>query len=88
MRGACTLEKEGIIKVSTAHLSDANLASSATGVPKGDYVRLEVSDNGCGMTETLKAKIFDPFFSTKFAGRGLGLAVVQGIVRTHGGDII
>jgi two-component system, cell cycle sensor histidine kinase and response regulator CckA len=50
-------------------------------------VRLEVSDNGCGLTEEAKAKIFDPFFTTKFAGRGLGLAVVQGIVSAHGGAI-
>jgi two-component system cell cycle sensor histidine kinase/response regulator CckA len=46
-----------------------------------------VSDNGCGLTEEAKAKIFDPFYTTKFAGRGLGLAVVQGIVRAHGGAI-
>ena len=46
-----------------------------------------MSDNGCGLTEEATAKIFDPFFTTKFAGRGLGLAVVQGIVRAHGGAI-
>src|SRR6202158_99775 len=82
-------EKDGIISLSTAQVSGSvNLASnSASGISPGEYVRLEVSDNGCGMTETVKAKIFDPFFSTKFAGRGLGLAVVQGIVRTHSGDI-
>jgi CheY-like chemotaxis protein len=54
---------------------------------EGDYVRLEVTDSGCGMTEQVQARIFDPFFTSKFAGRGLGLASVQGIVRGHGGAI-
>jgi two-component system, cell cycle sensor histidine kinase and response regulator CckA len=53
----------------------------------GDYVLLEVSDDGCGMTEDTKTKIFDPFFSTKSLGRGMGLAAVQGIVRGAGGAI-
>ena len=82
-------DTQGVITVTAAQVTgDKNLAlNNAKDLIAGDYVRIEVSDTGCGMTEETRAKIFDPFFSTKFAGRGLGLAVVQGIVRDLGGAI-
>jgi PAS domain S-box-containing protein len=54
---------------------------------RGNRVLVEVSDNGCGMDPATLNRIFDPFFTTKFLGRGLGLAAVQGIVRSLNGEI-
>jgi PAS domain S-box-containing protein len=77
----------GVISVRTglARLDPESLDQPLAGAEMrpGDYVILEVLDSGCGMDEATRARIFDPFFSTKFAGRGLGLAAVSGILRAH-----
>ncbi len=54
---------------------------------RGDFVLLEVQDNGKGMEKEVAEKVFDPFFTTKFTGRGMGLAAVVGIMRAHHGAI-
>ncbi len=54
----------------------------------GTYAFIEVVDDGCGMNEETRARLFEPFYTTKFTGRGLGLSAVQGIVRGHAGGIV
>jgi CheY-like chemotaxis protein len=54
---------------------------------QGNSIRIDVSDTGCGMDSETQRRIFDPFFTTKVLGRGLGLAAVQGIIRSLNGQI-
>jgi two-component system cell cycle sensor histidine kinase/response regulator CckA len=77
------------IRTGTVEADRATLAQvvPSADLAKGTYVFFEVSDTGCGMDEATRERIFDPFFTTKFTGRGLGLAAVLGIVRSHGGGI-
>ncbi|MFZ0593721.1 MAG: response regulator [Bryobacteraceae bacterium] len=79
----------GVIQVSTSRtrVYEASRFVAGASLPEGDYVLLEVSDTGHGMTQQAQAQIFDPFYTTKSMGRGLGLSAVQGIVRSHGGAI-
>lgn len=73
--------------IDTGEPSEPGLHTLGFDLPPGECVAIEVSDSGIGMDRQMLTQIFDPFFTTKFTGRGLGLAVVQGVVRTLGGGI-
>jgi two-component system, cell cycle sensor histidine kinase and response regulator CckA len=72
----------GATRCDTDYLSTTELTGD---LKPGMYIHIEVSDTGCGMSAETRSHIFEPFFSTKFAGRGLGLAAALGIVKAHRG---
>jgi PAS domain S-box-containing protein len=83
-------DRNGKVRVTT-RCEDLSPTTEAQFIPErpepGVYAVLDVEDDGIGMDENVRAKIFDPFFSTKFAGRGLGLSAVLGIVRRSRGAV-
>jgi len=83
-------DKPGILKVEMGTMEvDKDFMKTHPDLHPGQYVRLSVSDTGCGMDRATLARVFDPFFTTKAVGEGtgLGLAVVHGIMKSHYGDI-
>jgi PAS domain S-box-containing protein len=74
----------GVVRLEAAELEGCVAGAE---LEPGEYVFLEVRDDGVGMSPDVMARIFDPFFSTKASGRGLGLAAVLGIVRGHQGAL-
>lgn len=85
-------ENRGVISISTStfRVDDDHPIVGVCGesLPPGRYVCLSVADTGCGMDRATLNKVFDPFYTTKSNGRGLGLATVRGIIRAHRGALL
>jgi CheY-like chemotaxis protein len=77
--------RTGVLECDSAYLGRSLMKEKPA---PGPFVFLEVTDTGCGMDVMTQHKLFDPFFSTKFTGRGLGMAEVMGITKGHQGAII
>jgi two-component system cell cycle sensor histidine kinase/response regulator CckA len=83
------IEGKGRIRITTSEVVvDARSEDVPAHIKSGPYVCLAVEDTGGGMEESIRQRIFEPFFSTKFQGRGLSMAAVYGIIKNHGGFIL
>ena len=83
-----SIEGKGYIKISCRNeLIAEDIDGIIPYVEPGNYIRISFEDNGKGMDEETRNRVFEPFFSTKFYGRGLAMAAVYGIIKNHSGYI-
>lgn len=92
LNGSDAIDNNGIIIIKTSEVrliqSDIESLTMKYHLTSGNYVSLEVIDSGCGIENDKLEQIFDPFYTTKFTGRGLGLAAVSGIIRSHNAGLL
>jgi len=85
------IQDVGRVEIRTENFYSDSMSGKYSRVPRGEYVKLTVSDNGCGIPDDNLARIFEPFYSTKSAegrrGSGLGLSVVYSVIEDHAGHI-
>ena len=90
INAAYAMDNEGTLTVSLEeHVWDKKEPGLPQGAKPGNHIRISVTDTGCGISQEIREKIFDPYFTTKETGKGsgMGLSVVYGIVKEHGGTI-
>jgi len=81
------LSEGGEVKIRTARIDGEAVRQICRRLPKEPMVEIEVTDSGPGIPEDLRSRIFQPFFSTRSQGMGLGLSIVKGIIDAHNGHI-
>ncbi len=91
LSNACeSMENSGSVRVGLKRIHKSkgkDVRAPDVDIKTGDYACLTVSDTGQGMDENTRKRLFEPFFSTRFQGRGLGMASVFGIIKNHNGSI-
>jgi len=79
----------GVLRISTRNrFIERQALLPEVELESGDYVEICIEDNGIGMDDVVRTHLFEPFYTTKFQGRGLGMAAAHGIIRNHKGEIL